>query len=99
MAFEDDDKTFYIGDLVIVEKTTYGLSESIFSKKFKPDTKITYNDNILIKENSIGMVVGFIANWVVPAAIVSFANIKNGQRIVLTYNKINSVNNITETNS
>jgi len=88
----DAEKTFRVGQLVITERTTYGVLEKSFTEKFRDDKTITMEDNVLIDKNSIGLVVGHITNWVVPATIVTFSNIRNGQYIVLTYNKIVSLN-------
>ena len=96
MSLADDGKTFRIGELVLVEKSTYGLLEDVFTKKSKYNTTILFEDNVFIQKHSVGIVVGFITNWVVPAAIVSFSDVKNGQNIVITYNKINSLEEFTK---
>ena len=96
MALTDDGKTFRIGELVLVEKSTYGLLETVFTEKSKYNTTILFEDNVFIQKHSVGMVVGFITDWVVPAAIVSFSDVKNGQNIVITYNKINSLEEFTK---
>ena len=96
MTLIDDGKTFRIGELVLVEKSTYGLLESVFTEKSKYNTTILFEDNVFIQKHSVGMVVGFITDWVVPAAIVSFSDVKNGQNIVITYNKINSLEEFTK---
>lgn len=87
----DDGKTFIVGQLVINEKDTFGLLETRFLEKFKYNTTFLYEDNIFIRKHSIGIVVGFITNWVVPAAVVMFSDINNKQNIVITFNKINSL--------
>ena len=91
MSMTDNGKTFKAGQLIIVEKDTFGLLETCFLEKLRYNTTILYQDNVFIHKHSIGMVVGFITNWVVPAAVVRFSDVKNGQNIVITFNKINSL--------
>ena len=69
MVLTDDGKTFRIGELVLVEKSTYGLLENVFTEKSKHNTTILFEDNVFIQKHSVGMVVGFITDWVVPATL------------------------------
>lgn len=95
---QDDDFIidFVAGDLVTPIRETSGILEKCWWPE-NIDKTIRPWDNVKIPENTIGMVVGFIANYHTCMAIVAWGGSLGGKKLVTSANRLKKATKLEAT--
>jgi len=85
-----------VGQLVITEKDVFGIEEKWFTEADYHDKTISATDNFLIHKHSVGIITGFINGWAAPAIVVGWGGDFRGKKLVVTINKVISLDDFIE---
>ena len=82
---QEPEDFYELGTLVKICKESYGLPEKCLED---PGRTIRPEDNIKIREGTVGMVVGYLGGWHTVMYTVMWGGDLHGRKLLVTSNKI-----------